>query len=75
MERDWIAEVYLSIKQARDERLAHILALLRPKAEADTEIKEAVRLLESWVGENSDQPFQTMQPDEESWNKGGGPCA
>ncbi len=66
MDRDWIAGMYLRIKQARDERLTHILALLRPKAETDTEIKEAVRLLESWARGNSDQAFQTMEEGEES---------
>ena len=72
MDRDWIAGMYLRIKQARDERLTHILALLRPKAETDTEIKEAVRLLESWVGDNSDQSFQAMQQGDDFWNKRGG---
>ncbi len=63
MDRDWIAGMYLRIKQARDERLAHILALLAPKAESDTEIKEAVRLLESWARGDSDH---VMQQGEES---------
>ncbi len=72
MERDWIAGMYLRIKRVRDERLAHILSLLRSKAETDTEIKEAVRLLESWGRENSDQSFQAMQQGDDFWNKGGG---
>jgi len=72
MERDWIAGMYLRIKRARDERLAHILSLLRAKAETDTEIKEAVRLLESWGREDSDQSFQAMQQGDDFWTKGGG---
>ena len=51
MERDWITETYLKIKMDREEKLARILALLRPKAEADADVKEAVRLLEGWVSE------------------------
>ncbi len=51
MERDWITETYLEIRRARDEKLARILALLRPKVEADADVEEAVRLLEGWVSE------------------------
>ena len=55
MNRDWLSATYREIKQGREEKLARILALLRPKAETDSEIREAVGLLESWVGGDTNQ--------------------
>jgi len=68
MDSDWIKGIYSGIKQAREEKLARILDLLRPKAETDKEVKEAVQLLESWVRDSFDGESQTVQEDKDQVN-------
>ncbi len=45
---NWLIDIYDRIRENRDRDLDSILALLRPKAASDPEIREAVRLLEIW---------------------------
>jgi len=71
MKRKWLVETYHRIKQSRDERLARVLTLLRPKAEVDSEIGEVVGILESWAagGESGGSHGPPPDTDEETKNK------
>jgi hypothetical protein len=71
MDSDWFTGIYLRIKQARDEKLAHILALLRPKVETDTEVEEAVRLLEGWLSNDE----EICEPMSQTMRQGNGSCS
>jgi predicted ATPase len=60
MRENWLAEIYRSIKKARDERLSRALILLGKKAVSDPEIAEALRLLSSWApGQEHDDETTT----------------
>ena len=49
MRENWLAELYRSIKKARNERLSRALSLLHKKAGNDPEVAEALRLLRPWA--------------------------
>ena len=48
MRRDFIFDIYRKVREERDKELERIFKMLRPKAESDPEIQEAIRLLETW---------------------------
>jgi hypothetical protein len=52
MKRDFIFDIYRKVKEARDRELHQILNVLRPKAISDPEIRDALRILESWSRTN-----------------------
>ena len=54
MKRDLIFEIYRKVKEARENELERILKMLRPKASTDPEIREALRILESWLRKNGE---------------------
>ena len=49
MRENWLAEIYQTIKKARNERLSQALSLLHKKAASDPEVAEALRLLHPWA--------------------------
>jgi hypothetical protein len=53
MNPDLIFDIYRKVREARDRELQHIMDTLRPKAATDPEIREALRILESWSRTNS----------------------
>jgi len=52
MKHDFIFDIYRKVKEARDRELDQILKVLRPKAANDPEIRDALRILESWSRTN-----------------------
>ena len=52
MKRDFIFDIYRKVKESRDKELQQILKMLGPKAATDPEIREALRILESWSRKN-----------------------
>ena len=53
MKHDFIFDIYRRVKEAREKELEQILKMLRPKAARDPEIRDALRILESWSRKNS----------------------
>jgi anthranilate phosphoribosyltransferase len=62
MNQHWILDIYRQVKEARDKELSRILSLLRPKAENDPEIGEALRLLEEWMKNNPNDTDNNDKP-------------
>jgi hypothetical protein len=60
MRENWLAELYRSIKKARDERLSRALTLLHKKAGNDPEVAEALRLLHPWVLSQGQEDEKTI---------------
>ena len=62
MNQHWIFDIYRKVKEARDSELSRILSLLRPKADNDPEIGEALRLLEAWMKKNPNDKDNSDKP-------------
>jgi hypothetical protein len=65
MRENWLAEIYQTIKKARNERLSQALSLLDKKATSDPEVAEALRLLRPWApGQEQDDEDPSRQHQE-----------